>query len=393
MLRILLLMDLSREPNRCLLRGVTRYTIEHEPWEFFQLSSFVSSYSGRRGPSRAEYNEQILQKAAEIKADAILGNWPEIDLPAAKELGIPIVLRSVDKVYEDMPMLLGKYQKIGKMAADFFLSRNYRSFAFIGIANTFWSEERRLGYTEAAKAAGMDVNYLLIKDTASSMNDTKEWLSSLPPQTALFACNDLIANYITDICRLCGIKIPDDISLLGADNDEFLCNISSPRISSIKLDFEREGYELAQRLEEAVEGKIESNFHVYLEPIDIVERDSTKRHSIKDPHIAKLVEYFDKHFKEDINLEKELDKIPLSRRSIEMKFSREMGGVTILQYLTGLRVDNMKYMLAHTDMLIAEVAYKSGFDDPLNISRIFKKYTGYTPTEYRKIQNSVQASK
>ena len=206
----------------------------------------------------------------------------------------------------------------------------------------------------------------------------------MPKPVALFACNDFMARKVTELCLVENIRIPDDISLLGVDNDEFMCNISSPTISSIRLNFEKHGYELAGIMFQMIKEKRIWPARIPVEAVSIVERMSTKRKAISDPYIRDIVEFINNNYRSEIDIQKLVSFIPLSRRSIEIKFKKEMVPYTIQSYITKLRLDYFCHLLETTDLPIGEIAEQSGFIETSNYSTVFKKYKGLTPSEYRK---------
>ena len=163
-----------------------------------------------------------------------------------------------------------------------------------------------------------------------------------------------------------------------------MCNISSPTISSIRLNFEKHGHELAGTMFQMINEKRIWPARIPVEAISIVERMSTKRKAISDPYIRDIVEFIRNNYRSEIDIKKLVSFIPLSRRSIEIKFKNEMLPYTIQSYITKLRLDYFCHLLETTDLPIGEIAEKSGFIETSNYSTVFKKYKGMTPSEYRK---------
>jgi LacI family transcriptional regulator len=209
----------------------------------------------------------------------------------------------------------------------------------------------------------------------------------------MLACNDFMARQVTEICLLENIRIPEDISLLGVDNDEFMCNISSPTLSSIKLNFEKHGYELAEVLFKMVREKDIWPARIAVEAIGVVERMSTKRKIISDPYIREIVEFINKNYKSEIDIQKLVSFIPLSRRAIELRFKKEMHPYTINSYIIKLRLDHFCHLLESTSMQIKDAAERSGFINSTNYSTFCKQYKGVTPSEYRRKYSTTSIKK
>lgn len=377
MIKILLLTDYSQESERRFLNGFVKYTDTQGGCIFYPMSHLISE--------TRDNSMEIIRLAKKFKVDAILGLWHNIDTEEAKKLGIPIFLRTYRKEYPDFPMLTGYYKDFGAYAADYFINQNFHNYAFIGRKDIIWSMFRREGYCDQIASVRKKEAFVYeVEDFQSETEAISTWLHSLPKPTALLACNDFMARQVTEICLLENIRIPEDISLLGVDNDEFMCNISSPTLSSIRLNFEKHGYDLAKILFKMIREKQIWPARIAVEAIGVVERMSTRHKIISDPYIREIVEFIKHNYTQDIDIRKLVSFIPLSRRAIELKFKKEMHPYTITSYLTKLRLDHFCHLLEHTSIPIKEAAEQSGFIESSNFSTIFRKHMGCTPSAYRK---------
>lgn len=378
MIKILLLTDYSQESERRFLNGFVKYADTQGGCIFYPMSHLTSQTK--------DNSIEIIKLAKKFKVDAILGLWHNINVAEAKNLGIPIFLRTHKKVYNDFPMLTGHYKEFGAYAADFFIGQNFTNYAFIGMKDIIWSDSRYEGYSEQIAATKkVPTHKYYVEDFKNEIESISDWLHSLPKPVALLACNDFMARQVTEVCQLGGIRIPEDISLLGVDNDEFMCNISSPTLSSIKLNFEKHGYEIAKTLFKMVHERKVWPARIAVEAIGVVERMSTKRKVISDPYIREVVDFISRNYTQEINIGKLTSFIPLSRRAIEMKFKKEMHPHTITSYIMKLRLEHFCNLLETTEIPISVAADKSGFIDSSNFSTVFKKHKGLTPSEYRKM--------
>lgn len=377
MIKILLLTDYSQESERRFLNGFVKYTDTQGGCIFYPMSHLISE--------TRDNSKEIIRLAKKFKVDAILGLWHNIDTEEAKKLGIPIFLRTYRKEYPDFPMLTGYYKDFGAYAADYFINQNFHNYAFIGRKDIIWSMFRREGYCgRVASVRKKEAFVYEVEDFQSETEAISTWLHSLPKPIALLACNDFMARQVTEICLLENIRIPEDISLLGVDNDEFMCNISSPTLSSIRLNFEKHGYDLAKILFKMIREKQIWPARIPVEAIGVVERMSTRHKIISDPYIREIVEFIKHNYTQDIDIRKLVSFIPLSRRAIELKFKKEMHPYTITSYLTKLRLEHFCHLLEHTSMPIKEAAEQSGFIESSNFSTIFRKHMRCTPSAYRK---------
>lgn len=382
MIKILLLTDYTQESERRFLNGFVKYTDTQGGCIFYPMSHLISK--------TRDNSKEIIKIAKKFKVDAILGLWHNINVEEARKLNIPIFLRTYKKVYNEFPMLTGHYKEFGAFAADYFLKQNFSNYAFIGMKDILWSVSRYEGYSEQiSNSKKMQTHNYEVEDFQNEIEEISAWLHSLPKPVAMFACNDFMARQVTEICQMNGIRIPEDISLLGVDNDEFMCNISSPTLSSIKLNFEKHGYEIAQTLFKMVAEKKTWPARIPVEAIGVVERMSTNRKIIADPYIREIVDFISRNYTQDIDIRKLTSFIPLSRRAIEMKFKKEMYPYTISSYIMKLRMEHFCRLLESSELPVSTAADRSGFIDNSNFSTLFKKYKGMTPTEYRKKYRSV----
>ena len=382
MIKILLLTDYTQESERRFLNGFVKYTDTQGGCIFYPMSHLISK--------TRDNSKEIIKIAKKFKVDAILGLWHNINVGEARKLNIPIFLRTYKQVYNEFPMLTGHYREFGAFAADYFLKQNFTNYAFIGMKDILWSVSRYEGYSEQINLMKkVNTHCYEVEDFQNEIEEISAWLHSLPKPIAMFACNDFMARQVTEICQMNGIRIPEDISLLGVDNDEFMCNISSPTLSSIKLNFEKHGYEIAQTLFKMVAEKKTWPARIPVEAIGVVERMSTNRKIIADPYIREIVDFISRNYTQDIDIRKLTSFIPLSRRAIEMKFKKEMHPYTISSYIMKLRMEHFCRLLESSELPVSTAADRSGFIDNSNFSTLFKKYKGMTPTEYRKKYRSV----
>lgn len=374
MIRILLLIDYSSEFDRKLLRGLVRYSKENGPWLFYRMSSYYADLLGKDG---------LLEWARTWQADAIIGQWKRDDVNFLKELEIPVVLQNYHHRSTIFSNLTGDYEGTGAMAANFFIKKMYNNFAFFGINGLVWSDERREGFKKEVEKHSGDLYYMEF-DIYSTVNRTavSDWLKALPKPVALFCCDDAHALFISETCKINGIQIPEEISLLGVDNDDLMCSISDPPISSIVLDVEEGGYMIGKKIHSRITGELTENFNVVIEPTRIELRQSTERININDSNVLRVITYIENNFSKDIRIDSILDDVPLSRRSLEVRFKRETG-TTIYQYILRCRCEHLAYMLVTTNRPIIDIAYDAGFTDYNNIARVFKKIYGCSPVEYR----------
>ncbi len=378
MIRMLLHIDYSTEFSRRLLRGLIKYSKENQPWIFFRLPFYYKELYGKEG---------VVEWAKDWKADAILAKWDHEGTNLLTQLNIPVILQNLKKRSDFFSNLTGDYYGTGVMAAKFFIQRRFCNFAFYGNKEVVWSRERGSGFKDEVEKVGGNF-YALETENASSDQweqthlQLDQWLFSLPKPVALFACDDNFALQVSESCKINNIHIPNEISLLGVDNDELICNLSDPPISSIMLDVEKGGYEAGRLIHQLIKKERTQPFNIIIPPTRIELRPSTEKYNIENPYILKIVNSIVANFSSEISIEALTGMVPLSRRNLEIKFKKEMG-TSIYQFILQNRIEYFSQLLVTTERSLFDLALESGFTDSKNISRIFKKIKGYTPLEYR----------
>ena len=374
MIKILLLIDYSSEFDRKLLRGLVQYSRENGPWLFYRLPSYYKVMYGEQG---------ILKWAKEWKANAIIGQWNNDTIDLQKELNIPVVLQNYYHRSVTCSNLTGDYKGTGRMAAQFFSKKMFWNFAYFGVKGVVWSDERCEGYRQEVKRIGGNFfSFESPQQKDEIRTEVNQWLQKLPKPVALFCCDDTHALFISETCQMTNISIPEEIALLGVDNDELMCNISDPPISSIELEVEKGGYSIGRLIHQQIKKEHKDTFNIVISPIRIKLRQSTEKYNIKNPYIQEVVKYIETHYSSDLTVKSLLANIPLSRRNFEVKFKNELN-TSIYQYILNCRCNHLADLLLTTDRPLADLAIEVGFKDYNNISRVFKKLKGCSPLEYR----------
>ena len=378
MKKILLLTDFSSGYSRSLLRGIVRYSNEHGPWVFYRMPQYYRELYGDDG---------VVRWAKDWKADSIIAQLENIDLDKLNELGIPIIIQNYKERANKICNITGDYFGTGEMAANFFLNRGFSNFAYYGYSDMVWSRERADGFRSKLAEHGYIVSMQnndsrKTEQWSFDLDTLRHWLISLPKPVALFACDDYFASQITETCKIFNIPVPDDIAVLGVDNDDLLCSISYPPLSSIVLDVEIGGYQAASVLHKLMNKEIEQAFDIVIPPIRIESRKSTEKYAVNDKLILKIIEYIISNYARNISIEDITNIIPLSRRIMEKRFKRKTG-ISVYQYLLQYRVELFADLLIKTDKPLADLAVGCGFNDYKNVARIFRKYKKITPSQYR----------
>ena len=382
MIKILLLTDFSSGYSRHLLKGVVEYSKENGPWVFYRMPIYYRELHGDEG---------VVKWAKRWKADAILAQLNDIDMDILQTLDIPIIVQNYRDRYKNISNLTGDYILSGQMAADFFIKKGFKDFAYYSYTDAVWMRERGEGYKDTVLKHGGNIHIFMHQCQITNEQDkwtfnaevVRSWLLNLPKPVAIFACDDYHALQITEVCKMHNIDMPNEVAILGVDNDELLCSISDPTLSSIELDVQNGGYEVGKLLHNFINKKAKPPIDIIIKPIRIVERKSTLRFAVNNKHIETLLQYIEDNFDNPLPVEHLVQLLPYSRRVLEKRFKEETG-ITIYQYIQRVRIDKFADLLLTSDMSLVEAAISTGFDDYKNVSRIFMKTKGMTPLQFRK---------
>jgi LacI family transcriptional regulator len=378
--KIILLIDIGEEYGQNLMKGIVKYSKEYGPWIFCRMPLFYRETIGMEG---------IVNFAKEWEADGIIAQlYNEQDVKKILDAGIYLIAEDFKERFSYIPNITGGYFETGILGAEHFLQKGFKNFAFYGYKNIVWSRERSEGFESHLNSKGYKV-YYFDRDTAPHRelwyykpSVLSNWLQSLPKPIAIMACDDERGQHLTEACKHAKIKIPEEIAVLGVDNDKMTCNMSDPPLSSVDLDTEKGGYEAARLMDLMITKKIDKAYDVLVLPTQVITRQSTDITSASDRHIALALRYIHQNIDKMINVADVLKVVPLSRRTLEKRFM-ETTGTGVYKYIYNLQIQKFAQKLLETDKTISEIAVEAGFENSKNISRQFKQVKGCTPIEYR----------
>jgi LacI family transcriptional regulator len=384
--RVILLVEASRQYGRGILRGVVSYAHTHGPWNVERGDPFYFEY-GRKHHGRMSTNPQ------DWMADGIIMREPR-QAEALLKLQVPIVF--VSYLVEEIPgtaCVKTDDTAVGWMAANHFLEKGYDRFAYVGYPGMYWSEQRRAGFAEQVEAVGYRVEQYEQRKKARGWLEEQEalgaWLKRLPKPVAVMACNDDRAEQVVSACRAAGVRAPEELAVLGVDNDEFVCELSNPPLSSISLDVEKAGYSAAALLDKMMHGGSAAGRVVEVRPVEVVERRSTDVLALRDAALVEALRYIREHAREPLQVEDVAEHVGVSRRNLHGRFQRVLGR-SVHEEVARVRVQLICRMLRHTTLSVPEIARLTGCGSPSHLTRFVKRHMGTTPRAYRQSQAGAQ---
>lgn len=306
-----------------------------------------------------------------------------------QQMGVPTVNISSSYAYGDWPSAVCDNRMIGRLAAMHFRDRGVRSLAYVGLRTAKWSLERQEGFTGVATDHGMtcaicphDVYNLAERGETGSATPIQRWLSSLPKSTGVFAGNDSIAEIVMSDAREAGRHVPEDLAVLGCDNDDMTVMMTTPSLSSVDTNAGLVGHEAARLLANLIAGGAPPTEPVRVPPVGVVARASSDVLALPDVDVVTAVRFIREHAALEVNVDDVLAVVPLSRRPLEKRFHRVLGR-SILAEIHRVHVERAAQLLVSTDLPMPAIARASGFATYTRLGIVFRKINGCSPTAYR----------
>jgi LacI family transcriptional regulator len=373
---VALLIETSRTYGRDILRGVNRYIAEHEHWSLFLELRALDS--------------QVPRWLASWRGDGIIARTGSAAMAEAiAATGLPGVELRASKLAHKLPFVGCDNGDLGRLVADHFIDNGFANFAVFDLDTERYFEERRDNFRASLAARG----YQCHEHHASAHGErpanwerhqanVARWVASLPKPIGIFACTDQLAFWLLDACRRAGVAVPEEVAVVGAENDETLCTMARPQLSSVAFDGERVGYEAAGLLDRLMAGEPLPAEPLLVPPKGIVVRQSSDIMAIEDPQIAAAVRYIREHACHGINVADVVKQSGLSRTLLERRMRQSLGR-TPGEEIVKARFGRVQRLLTDTALSLAEIAERCGFEHPQYMAESFKKHFGITPGAFR----------
>jgi len=383
--KVILMIESSREYGRQLLRGISRYASLYGPWNFYMGEPFYYGASDTKKSvlhliEKWGVNGIIMRESEEIK-----------EMKQIAQMGVPaVIINTYTKERNPgLVSLLGDCAGAGKLAAEHLLGRGLKHFAYCGLNNLYWSDERGASFQKHISEAGFNVQFykqpsLKQKRSWESEQGTMlEWLKQLPKPVGLMTCTDDRSQNVVEACKAAGIHIPEEVAIVGVDNDEFVCGLSNPPLTSVALNAAQAGYEAAEILHSLMNGKKNTEQVITAKATHVVTRQSTDILAIEDADVAGAINFIRKNARRAIQICDVVNSGSLSQRVLQQRF-RKVLGRTIHDEINRVRIDYICQLLLNTHESISDIALELEFLSAEHISRFFKKERGISPREFRR---------
>ena len=358
------------------VNGISHYANQHGKWRLaMSPDSLVLSVQDLRGWTGDGIIARINTQA---EAQAVAQLEPSVVNVSGVFAESPVPRVTVDNL------------AVGRTAAEHLLQRGFARFAYYGVKGMWYAQLRGEGFVEASEQAGGTCD---VFEGQSSFEggwvwdkmdeELQAWLSSLSPPVGLFACNDYRARMVLEACGWLGLRVPDDVSVLGVNNDEIACECCEPPLSSVSCEAEHAGYAAAEMLDALMDGRKLPQKQLLIAPGSVVERRSTDTLEVEDTKAAEALQYVRDHLDEQISVADVTRHMDVSRRWLERAF-RESVGRTPGEYISHARIERAKRLLdGRKEMTLKRVARLCGFSSVKRLRAAFERFTGISLRQYR----------
>jgi len=393
---VAIIIDAAVPYDREIATGVAQYAREAGDWRLY-----VEEEAERRIPRARSWNGQGVIASFDNKriAEAVVG----MDLPAVAVGG--------GAGYHDpatgIPYVETDNDAIAAAAAEHLLDRGLGSFGFYGLppsATNVWSQARGVAFEQRLAAAGKPCGILTARHDSREweplQRELTAWLGELPKPAGIFACDDLRARHVLEACRRCGLRVPHDAAVIGVDDDEFICELAEPPLSSIKQSARRIGHEAARLLDGLMQAaaagddwrRAGAGRRVTLPPAGVVARRSTETIAVADPLIAEVVRAVRDQACDNVSIAEIVKRSGLSRWVLEDRFRRAVGH-SIHDDILRVKLAEARRLVTTTELPLKAIAPRAGFRSVSYMTTIFSRHLGSTPAALRKLEGTPGASR
>jgi LacI family transcriptional regulator len=373
-----LLIFLTRfEESTAMLKGVAHFERTHHLWTAFHDDQAVSE-SDQHWIRNKRWHGVISRHTT-----------PAL-VRVCNELKIPLVDLNDEDPYPGIPKIRPDNIMIGHLGAEHFIERGFQNFGYAGFSDMIWSRERREGFTEAVRLAGHEVDLFEVEYPGDStpswvekqISELAAWLEALPKPIGLMAPNDLRAQQVISAAHSADLLVPEEVAVLGANNDPIRCELADPALSSVAPNAYQSGYRAASLLADMMAGRKVTVLDNRVEPLGVVTRHSTDVLAVKDRNVVAALSYIRERACEGISVDQILQHAHVSRSQMERKFRQHIGRSPQAE-IRRVQLRKIRQLLLETDYPLKRIAELTGFEHMEYMCVLFKRLTGVSPGSYR----------
>jgi len=360
-----------------MLKGIAHYERTHHLWTAYHDDQAVSETDPRWIRSK-KWNGVISRHTTPALASA------------CAELKIPLVDLNDVEPFPGVPKIRPDNVGIGHLGAEHFIERGYQKFGFAGFGNTLWARERRDGFVEAVRLAERECSVFEVDYPGDATPFWEEeqigklagWLKGLPKPIGIMACVDLHAQQLISAAHTAGLLVPEEVAVLGANNDTIRCELADPALSSVAPNAFQSGYRAAALLGDLLLGIKPKSYDQRVEPLGVVTRHSTDVLAVEDRNVAAALSFIRERACYGITVNQVLEHAHASRSQMERKF-RQCIGRSPQSEIRRVQLRKIRQLLLETDFPLKRIAELTGFEHMEYMCVLFKRMTGISPGSYR----------
>jgi LacI family transcriptional regulator len=378
--KVALLLQMFQNFDQGIVRGIVTYARECKSW-----SIYVEEEQYHWLPNMGDWD-----------GDGVIVNFDNGRLAEAVcEMRIPIVGVGGGRGWFDpssgIPYVATDDTTIGQLAAEHLLSCGLRHFAFCGYPPTrtnIWIANRCRAFRQRLAQEGFDCHvfnghYSTARQWNRIQQELVAWVCTLPKPVGLMGCYDWRARHVLEACQLIGLRVPDDVALIGVDNDSMLCELTDPPLSSVEQGRYGIGYTAASLLDKMMNGHRPKKNRYSIPPVGVVPRQSTNLLAVEDPRLANALRLIREQACRGLQADRVAEQIGLSRSTLDTRLKKVIGRTLDLE-IRRVRIAQAEELLARTNRPLREVAREAGFGNEQYLSAVVRKETGMTPSQYRR---------
>jgi len=390
MKRIALLSERLRAYGRRICEGVAAFAQEQDDWSLSMLE-----WEDLCHPARISEFDGFIARVIDEQTVCLLSQTgkPVVDVYGAKPRdGFVIVDHNA--------------RKVGQLAARHFIEHQFVHFAFLGFNRQSYSNKRQAAFVRCLELnhfpcdcyEGKDVspdefaNLVLRRERYSKAKDSRaiaNWLAKLPKPVAILCSHDLRAYQLLEICKSKGISVPNEVAILGVDNDPLICTFSTPSLSSIDPDAFSIGLRAAQTIDAWLSHPDRPPKSQFVTPSGLTARRSSEVYPVDPPWLSDALVFIRRNVVKRLTATDVFSELKLSHTLVERTFKRKLG-FSVQQAIRNSRIDEARRLLKNTALSLQEITRRAGFSTPQYFSTEFLAATGHTPLQYRNISVSGQ---
>ena len=373
---------------------------DSKPWGMTRFFNGVNEYARTHhwrltscpvNPESAEDFPLEWSRLKSWRVDGIILQANELrQLRHLRKLGIPMVNIGEDLGPDDaIPRVAQNNPMVGRLAAEHLIGLGLKNLAYHGVQGRWYSDERLRGFKQAVKESGLKLRSFCLPHTTRDAlwneryEPIKRWLKTLPLPAGVFAVYDYRALIVLSACRDIGLRVPEDVAVIGSDNDLMVCEFSTPTLSSVCINAYRMGYEASRLLDQLMQGKRPPHNPVLVDPSEVMARASTDVQHSDDPAVRQAILFMQGHAAESFKMDNVAEVAGVSRRSLEMRFRAERK-TSPGEFLVRLRLQRARALLsARASLPAEEIARRCGFGTGKNLRAAFARVLQASPKDFR----------